>query len=258
MIDLQPERVMVVGDWHGNPAWADEVLKYGHRHGVDTVVHVGDYGFWVPSARTHAFLTAVDQRCDLYDMNFFWSRGNHEYQPGLEECNQPGEPEPVQFKGFDRTWFLPDGFRWNWWGLTWMSLGGAHSVDRTWRTEGVDWWPTETLTDAQVEYASRPGGVDLIIAHDAPYGVDIPGIGPPAPGGDFPFEDLVAADEHRRKIRKVVDAVEPSLYFHGHYHRYYTGKLGDMSVFGLDRDGSKVLKNTILLTYEGAEGLAEG
>lgn len=247
----EPKKVMVAGDWHGNPYWAEQTIKYAKRNGADAIVHVGDYGFWTPSDRTYAYLLGSNQLLEELEMFLFWARGNHEWQPGLEEANAPGATKPVVFGEFDRILFLPDGFRWNWWGMTWMALGGAHSVDRTWRTEGRDWWPNEVLNAEQVEYASRPGGVDVIVAHDAPRGHVIPGIGS---GSQFPPEDLLAAETHRGLIRDVVDATRPSLFFHGHYHVNYRAKLeregGTTEIFGLDRDNSTVTRNTVFLSRE--------
>jgi len=127
-----------------------------------------------------------------------------------------------------------------------MALGGAASVDRLGRVPGKSWWPEELLSTEDIEYASRPGKVDVIISHDVPTGVDIPGIGPGlAPNMDsgFAFITLLESIEHRRKVRQVVDAVKPSMIIAGHYHIPYTRYLdathGKVLVHGLNADGGK-------------------
>lgn len=251
---IEPNKVMVAGDWHGNPYWAEQAIKYAKRNGVDTIVHVGDYGFWTPSERTYAYLLGSNQLLEELDMRLIWVDGNHEDHSQLDECNVPGG-KPTVFGDLDRIMHLPRGFRWEWWGMTWMALGGAHSINRSELTEGYDWWPGEFLTDEQVEYASRPGGVDVLISHDAPTGADIPGIGANhQPKCAWTPGDLVLAEEHRRIVRGVVDATQPRVLIHGHYHVNYRAKLkregGTTEIFGLDRDNSTIARNTMFLTRE--------
>ena len=143
-----------------------------------------------------------------------------------------------------------------------MALGGAHSVDRLARTPGVDWWPEESLTVGQVHRACGPGIVDVIVAHDCPSGVAIPGIVELGGKGNrkqkwnpemFPESELIASENHRKLVKQVVDTVEPLAFFHGHYHRayeaWYEFEHGEtMFVRGLDRDGSTMGRNIHFLT----------
>ncbi|SKT46662.1 metallophosphoesterase family protein [Mycobacteroides abscessus] len=247
-----PNKIMVAGDWHGDPSWAAKAIKHADANGANTILHVGDFGFWTPSERTYFYLLGINQMLTERGMVLFWVDGNHEDHSQLDECNVPGGI-PTMFGDFDRIQHLPRGYRWDWWGLTFMALGGAHSVDRIVRREGVDWWPGEFLSPEQVEYASRPGNVDVIIAHDAPRGVDIPGIGTETKGQYFPEPDLILAGEHRAIVREIVDATDPALFIHGHYHVKYRADLlrpnaTTTRVFGLDRDNSSLAENTMFLT----------
>lgn len=137
---------------------------------------------------------------------------------------------------------LARGLRWRWHGKTWMALGGAHSVDRPMRKSGVSWWPQERLTEADVARAIRGGPVDVIVAHDAPDGYEIPGL----PGG-FPPAELYQADLHRKLVGEVVDATRPAVFYHGHYHVRYTAQRGETRVIGLAADGGSFVKSAMLL-----------
>ena len=44
--DLNPERITIAGDWHGNETYALEALKHAHEAGAGVIVHVGDFGAW--------------------------------------------------------------------------------------------------------------------------------------------------------------------------------------------------------------------
>lgn len=131
-------------------------------------------------------------------------------------------------------------------------MGGATSVDKPYRTEGLDWFPQEELTQGDYYRASEIGPVDVLITHDYPSGVDIPGVDKPLPNGELPDNSwirtdiLVQAQNHRNKLRAIVDLLEPVLLVHGHYHTFYEDTLKregyrDCEVLGLDKDRAPAL-----------------
>lgn len=142
------------------------------------------------------------------------------------------------------------GERWVWEGVTFLGLGGAHSVDRPARRPGVEWWPQETIGFQDVERALEGGPVDVMLTHDCPTGVRIPGI-EGNPYGFHPVE-IALSDEHRDLLRGVVDELRPGLLVHGHYHACYSDVLeGDgyrTSVRGLSLDGGRLVDNMLITT----------
>lgn len=41
-----PKKIGIVGDTHGNMSWVcNDVIPHAVKHGVDTLVQVGDFGF---------------------------------------------------------------------------------------------------------------------------------------------------------------------------------------------------------------------
>lgn len=260
-VPTQPDKLMLAGDWHGNLAWAFKAINYAKSQGADTILHVGDFGWWRnDDPRTHTFLREVQKELSDLGLILYWVDGNHEDHFFLGQYNKPGQ-EPWCVDAYDRIVHLPRGYRWDWWGDTWMSLGGAYSIDRSFGVKGRDWWPGETLSQAQLEYAMRPGKVDIVVAHDAPMNVDIPGI---VPGKDVwlriggkpckvPYVHLDLAEMHRRFVQDVCDAVQPVEFHHGHYHKAYTGLArlkggGYMTVRGLDKDETTMAANTRFIT----------
>ncbi|MCH9734101.1 MAG: metallophosphoesterase [Actinomycetia bacterium] len=248
-IPVDPGRVVLAGDWHGNTNRAVSVIQSAGMRGITTVVHLGDFGFWTPGAWTDRFLAAVEKACAAYGVTLLWVDGNHECFPSLYE--RPIDEDTGLRPISEHVAHLPRGLRWTWHGRSWMALGGAHSPDRQMRKEGKSWWPQEHLSDADIETATAPGHVDVIVAHDAPDEVDIPGLTP----GAFPAAEIAASEEHRRRVGEVVDATTPELFFHGHYHVRYTARRGRTLVVGLADDGSPPVDNMALLNLAG--GLAE-
>jgi hypothetical protein len=229
----QPPRVVVAGDWHGHTEWATGVIKQ-----VDSILdsewpkvilHLGDFGVW-PGRAGRDYLHAVLEA--LYDAGaeLWFIDGNHE--------------DFTQLDGFNTRWgprirHLPRGHRWDWHNRTWLAMGGAVSVDKVFRREGVSWWPEEEITIAQGVRAERGGPAEVMVCHDAPMSVPLR-LPPPSRGWDS--RDLARADHHRDVLQGIVDEVRPRWLMHGHYHLSHetTVKMahGPVQVTGLDMDGA--------------------
>lgn len=237
----EPEVLSFAGDWHSNTNWATHMIySLKESFGTDTILHAGDYGYDFP----FGFRDFVEDACIENDVMLYFVDGNHDDHEFI--WSRPVDEDGLYMIS-EHVRAIPRGHRWQWWGKTFMGLGGAHSVDRDLRLAFKDkWWPTEWITDEQIRHASRPGEVDVVVAHDVPNGVAIPGI-TKANGmknGFSPYE-LDMADVHRLRLGDVVDAVQPSLWVHGHYHVNYAGRRDDMGVIGLSLDGTSILKNTL-------------
>lgn len=240
-----PDRIVVAGDWHGNTSRACGAIWYAGLRDIPLVLQLGDFGYWTPGPWTDRYLSELEAACTEQDVTLLWVDGNHEYHPGLLEL--PVDPETGLRTVSEHVHHLPRGLRWTWHGKTWMALGGAHSVDRHMRTEGKSWWTQEHLSADDIETAIAPGPVDVMVCHDAPDGVHIPGLVP----GQFPDDQIAAAEWHRRQVGNVVYAVKPSLLLHGHYHVRYSDRLGSTSVIGLADDSAMQSDNLLVLDLQG-------
>lgn len=45
---VDPAKVLLAGDWHGNIRRAEAVIEIAGRKGITVIIHLGDFGFWVP------------------------------------------------------------------------------------------------------------------------------------------------------------------------------------------------------------------
>ena len=131
-----PTRIAFAGDWHENAVYAQRAIRYARKQNADVLVHLGDFGY---SFSDH-FVNTVTRDLGRAGMPLLFVDGNHEDHPKLNQY-------PVEANGLrkvtDRVWHLPRGFRWQWDGVRFLALGGAHSVDRPYRTAGVSWWSEE-------------------------------------------------------------------------------------------------------------------
>lgn len=233
----EPARIAFAGDWHANAWWAERAIADARTRYADVVVHLGDFGYLF----TDQFLGRVSAALAEAELDLLFVDGNHENHPKLLRY-------PIGANGLrrvaQRVWHLPRGFRWQWAGVRFLALGGAHSVDRPHRVPGVSWWKEETITPEQARHAIDGGAADVLVSHDCPAGVPIPGLDD---GTLFPWAEIMRSDEHRGVLRDVAQAVRPRLIWHGHYHRRYDATAdfgyGPVRVCGLDCDGTRMEEN---------------
>lgn len=228
-------KILVAGDWHGNARWAVSVVDRARELGIREILHLGDFGIWPDG---NDYLIALHVALDKADVNLRFIDGNHEDHDTLLAwlAASGSEADPVALTS--RITWLPRGHRWEQDGRTWLALGGAASVDRAVRIQGKSWWPDEVISDAQEEMVLSDGPADVMITHDCPFGV-VHSFDPPPRW--WQQEDLDKSDDHRRRLQRIVNKVQPSHLMHGHLHRCYQRTCdfgyGDVQVTGLACDG---------------------
>lgn len=252
--DLNPDRVTVAGDWHGNYKYTVKAMNWiRNEHRTNVVVHVGDFGVWPHSDGSLGFISGVETLAAERNMVILFVDGNHENFDWL--LRQPISDDGVR-RLTDHVWHLPRGFRWRWQDKIWLACGGAYSIDKMWRRKSVDWFPEEEINGSDWYECWDNGQADVMVTHDCPYGVPIPLEGN---GISLPPSIQSESDSHRLKLREITDDVQPMTLFHGHYHVRYdyegpVGKVESMRVHGLDCDGKPKADNLLLVDCKDLPG----
>ena len=238
----QTMKLLVVGDTHANTAWWDNaVAPLAQRLGVGGIIQVGDFGYW--PLKPNFMATAVASPVPVWFLD-----GNHEHHPALAAdvtaaraaagIDDPRAPVPLGGSLI----YLPRGARLRLGQVDFAALGGARSINRADQNPGVDWFPEEAVSNDDLEVVIAGGPADVLLSHDAPSGYMIPGLLPDWQLSTQWQAELPSCQEHRGRIREALEALQPQLVIHGHYHQRYTTVLneawGKVSVEGLDCDGS--------------------
>lgn len=242
------QKVAVAGDWHGNQSYALKAINWAAKQNVDSILHVGDFGFW---RSPDGYSKTLGERALKLGIEIFFVDGNHENHDLLDSLPISDDGTRAVAPGVTH---LPRGFTWDWNGGKWLALGGAHSVDRQLRREHIDWFRQETLSLGDAFRASSVGQVDFMVTHDCPDRVLLPGIDNrsiwEAP---FPIEELALARQHREFLGQIVDVNKPKFLFHGHYHkrttlvRDYPDSDDFTWVEGLNMDGTPFEENMMIV-----------
>ena len=166
----------MIGDIHGEFGVYQDIIQDAEKS-----VQVGDFGigFGIPAP--------------LVGMNHRFIRGNHDCR---EQCEMIGN-------------YIPDGTTED--GI--MYVGGAFSVDKHYRTPGINWWHDEELNDYEFEaiyekyVAFKP---TTMVTHDLPQGIS----------------DIVIPLGRKQYLknrtnfwlRQMWNAHKPDLWLCGHHH----------------------------------------
>jgi predicted phosphodiesterase len=234
--------VAFAGDWHANGLWAEAAIRYASELGAEQILQLGDFGYdFEPE-----YLDLLDRTLTELDLRLWFVDGNHENFDVLYRA-------PVGPYGRrelrSRIDHLPRGYRWTWDGVGFLAAGGAYSIDREFRELGDSYWLEEEITDADVAACANGGGTEVMVCHDCPSGVAIPGLEETA--RFWPPEQLTRAAAHRDRLRAIAEAVRPRLIWHGHYHLAYatTAELGygPVAVCGLDCDETRLEDNLVVI-----------
>lgn len=146
--------VKLIGDVHGKYGPYKTIMK-----SCKDSIQVGDMGvgfFRVPNFSEIAMPVINPSYDHMVEGNHRFIRGNHD-NPSV--CRKH-----TQWIKDGHTELTPKGQRM-------MFVGGAWSIDRAWRTEGLDWWNDEQLSYTEFFALITQYEIyqpDIMVTHDAP------------------------------------------------------------------------------------------
>ena len=182
-------RVLAAGDIHGKFKLFREQLDLLNP---DFVLSTGDFGYW-PNKN-------FERIWDSNKIPIYFCDGNHEFHPALQDFTEMTEvADNVFYMPRGSTLRMPDG-------RIVLFVGGARSIDREYRTKGVDYFPEEELTSEVLEIIDGIKKVDIVISHTKCSGFDV----------DIECDD----DPSMEVLDEVFEIFNPSQWFFSHFHLY--------------------------------------
>lgn len=201
----------ILGDLHGEfnylkrldgMLWAEGEDIHPERATDRQVLILGDIGIGFPGENDLGFTPL----CDTYVI-----RGNHDDYDVIKNMNaknvtfiDDGTIRPVRD--------LITGEEHNA-----LFIGGAVSIDRQWRTPGLDWWHTEEVTQNRfeeiLEIVEATEGIRYVFTHDAPEYL-YPGLG----------IHYVYPNRTTRYLELIANMLRGNdvKWFFGHHHKAFT------------------------------------
>lgn len=229
-------KIAVCGDWHANLGFANQVLDHLAEKKVDTIFHVGDFGFlYHPN-----FVDNLTNKLESYGMHLYFCRGNHDDPLAYGYYDVHGFVRTSPINMTDRIIYMPDYSIYSLRDTEIMFLGGGFSIDKDYRIPGRDWWPEEVTTDPKMR-VSIPNA-DIVISHDAPLSLDIP-------LRKIPEHLEKESNENRERVERAVERSGARYVACGHYHTRHRGQATSIgaTVDVLGHDGLSVRENYIII-----------
>jgi predicted phosphodiesterase len=222
---LKNKPIVVLGDIHG--AWGNLLFDLKLKNIEDVnIISVGDLGvgFNGNKASELEICEEVNTRLQAKKIHFYGIRGNH------DKPQYFSGPDRISLSNFE---LLEDFTVAEYQNQKLQFIGGAISIDRTGRKEGISYWEKET-----VEY--RPEAcqkVDILVTHTAPswcfpqqfnemvYGW--------AKEDAYLLQDL---SYERSVMDEMFKLCDPSKHFYGHFHASRVEKINSCEhrLLGID------------------------
>jgi hypothetical protein len=261
-------KIGLLGDVHGDTEHLLTASRTFWRRGIDTLIQLGDFGFvWRKGENSQKALDKISRRLDAHGQTIYFVDGNHEdfdllYAgfPVDGDGHRHLRQNVIHLPRGYRTTLLPHDSGWPGNvirpGKALAVLGGANSIDRHLRTANTDWWPEESISEADLA-ALGSEHADVLLGHDAP--LDVPDLdrelGSESAG--WPPDAVAYAEQGRRTFHQGFMEVRPELYVGAHYHRHadqtltYTDAAGSFRsrVVILDQNTPKTISLAVLDTW---------
>ena len=185
--------IRFIGDVHGRYRQYKKIIQ-----GCDESIQVGDMGVGFFGMRGGEIKPFSNPPYDSM------AKGNHRFIRGNHD-----NPQACQNHHF----WIPDGE------VLYdkiYCLGGAVSVDRHFRTEGLDWWPDEELSTSRLEVevdVYKEVKPSVVVTHDCPDSIanEILMV--------FRQEKINDGSRTRQALESMFHFHQPKLWIFGHWHK---------------------------------------
>lgn len=229
--------IAIAGDWHGRTRWMSVAIPSIRRAAphVRTLLHLGD--LWTDQKT----LDTIDHFAEHAGIErVLLTGGNHDRWAELNDALAEADGEPARLS--KTVYVLPRPHRFEIGGRSFLSLGGATSIDREEGIEGRDWWREEAIGDEMVEEAIAGGHAEIMLTHESPEQTPVRAVRRVLDQNRLKLSqaNLALSAASRQQVERVWSAVRPKMLFHGHIHEPGAGTTADgRRVFSLGCDGQR-------------------
>lgn len=201
---------MYLGDIHGRLKHLSSAYQMAEAKGFDAVIQVGDFGFGFPNCTIKKW-AEKRSRQSKWSVKFISCGGNHDNQDIVDRLSEEqGHPDLIELVPNSGVFFAKRGSCVEIGGIQHLFLGGAESIDKHLRTEGVDFWEREEPSREEFELffsnleKHKP---DTVVTHDAPLRVPLKRTGRSVSHVPNMLENVLKYSSHK-----------PSKWYFGHHH----------------------------------------
>ncbi len=213
-------RLLILGDTHNYWERAVPTLEEAYKiYNFEAIIQVGDLCY-LPQMWTNGIFAPNQLIIDFINNNglkFYWIDGNHEDHSVLQYVDDfNNSVHNIYGPNF---FYQPRGSYKEIGEHILLFIGGADSIDKHNRTEGKDYFREELILRHQEDFVLQQidkikllNKKTIVIAHTCPQSAIV---------DERNILDLMNASGigHNKFLDEVVKELNPTLYFHGHFHK---------------------------------------
>lgn len=205
--------VKIIGDVHGRFNQYEKLIT-----GVEHSRQVGDFGVGFFKWDLHD-MVIVPLANPPYDIIM---KGDHKFIRGNHD-------NPIVSR--QQRYYIPDGYYEVIDNEKILYVGGALSIDKLWRKQGLDWWADEELSYSDLQNIidkAKEEQPTVIISHDCPEFV--------AKNMEFVSgrQKLDINSRTRYALEMIYEFCKPKLHIFGHWHYSYSNIINKTKFICLD------------------------
>ena len=207
----------VTGDTHGDLDF-QKILDWTEATKLnkdkDYLVILGDFGYVWENKRDNYEKEKLDFISCLPFTTLFID-GNHENHSRLNAMRVVNFMGGKAHKVYDSIYHLMRGQVYNICNKSIFTFGGASSIDKHLRVEGISWWKEEEFSYIEAETAYENlnkvnWGVDYVLTHSAPLSIKDKLYG---------NNNLYAPSATERLLEAILRNIKFKRWYFGHYHK---------------------------------------
>lgn len=222
--------IVIIGDVHGQFETLKNFLDQLTEYKIGAAIVCGDYGIWTDF---YAHQWVPKKYRQEYPVPVYFCDGNHENHFELDKYER-GQIHQIT----DHSYFCAFGSTLTLDGHTFLFCGGADSIDKKYRFPGVSWWPTELISEADMEYLPDKE-IQTIISHTCPKSI-VQSVIDQTMIRNAPK----CKDPSIEYLEQVKEKYHPKNWFFGHWHIPFKTIQDGISYHGLANlpDSGKILR----------------
>jgi len=220
-------KIYVIGDVHGEWNLLNQFLN---KKKPDIVLQCGDFGYWPNFNDSYELGNHIRDiygnikkkrkwyQCSIKnkDTKIYFCDGNHEDHWSLTKLENNEICSNIFYMKRGSILELPNKRKV-------LFIGGADSIDKHYRTIGIDWFPEEVISQKDI-YNLPDEKIDIVISHTCPKEFL------PELGFDFGKSKDCSCDA----LSYVLEKYRPKLWYFGHWHINKTGFTKEVRWFCLN------------------------
>lgn len=208
--------VYITGDIHGR---LERLMDFIDRFDINdedhAIIVLGDFGIlWERNSYAANFKIKTYE--DKYKCHIFWIDGNHENFDLIDKLtyNKMNLLSDLS----DHIHYIPRGYELNLningKKINALCCGGADSVDKMWREEGISWWSQEAITLKDVEKIKEKH-YDFVFTHCCGYNTFVQ-----YKNILISHNGLKDTGDHfsEKNLQQILNKIDYSKHYFGHYH----------------------------------------